>query len=82
MRLKETVLLSRTAAEDILSQYPSLELGDIYATLAYFLHHRDEVEAYLLARREEAAQLRTRYKLGGDGAAIRARLLARWSSIS
>ena len=33
--------------EEIAQQYPSLDLGAVYATLAYVLRHRDEIDAYL-----------------------------------
>ena len=36
-----------TTAEEIADQYPSVPLADIYATITYYLRHRDEVEAYL-----------------------------------
>ena len=38
-------------AEEIVQQYPSLDLGDVYAVLAYYLRHRLEVDAHLEARR-------------------------------
>ena len=34
-------------AEEILQQYPSLALSEIYATIGYYLQHRDSVDAYL-----------------------------------
>ena len=34
-------------AEEILYQYPSLNLADVYAVIAYYLQRRSEVEAYL-----------------------------------
>src|SRR5215472_13110810 len=45
-------------AEEIMLKYPSLKLADVYSTLAYYLEHRDAVEAYLESRRqtEQAAQ--------------------------
>ncbi len=33
--------------EEIAQQYPSLKLGDVYATISFYLRHRDEVEEYL-----------------------------------
>jgi uncharacterized protein (DUF433 family) len=39
-----------TAPEAIAQRYPSATLADIYAVIAYYLRHRQEVEAYLAAR--------------------------------
>ena len=45
-------------AEQIHDSFPSLSLSQIYATIAYYLEHQPEVEAYLKLRREEAASIR------------------------
>ncbi|MDZ8260479.1 DUF433 domain-containing protein [Nostoc sp. ChiQUE01b] len=34
--------------EQILEELPSLNLEKIYATLTYYLHNRDEIDAYML----------------------------------
>lgn len=44
--------------EEIASQYPTVPLADTYAVIAYYLSHRDEVEAYLGRRRQQAAEVR------------------------
>ncbi len=44
--------------ESIVRAYPTLGLADVYAAIAYYLRHKDELDAYLRARREEAARLR------------------------
>lgn len=44
--------------EAILNSFPTLNLRDIYATIAYYLTHTAEVEAYLQAQEERAAELR------------------------
>ena len=64
-------------AEEITQQYPSLELGDVYAVIGYFLHNRDEVEQYLERRREQAVRVRTENEARFDPEGIRDRLLAR-----
>src|SRR5690242_3680884 len=46
--------------EDMVRAYDSLRLADVYATIAYFLSHRDEVRAYLKRRGEEARALRAK----------------------
>ena len=46
--------------DDMVRAYDTLELADIYAAIAYYLRHRDEVRAYLKRRAEEAESLRTK----------------------
>lgn len=64
-------------AEEIVLQYPSLELGDVYAVIGYYLHNRAEVEQYLERRREEASRVRRENEARFDPKGIRDRLLAR-----
>jgi uncharacterized protein (DUF433 family) len=44
-------------AEDLTERFPVLSAADVYAVLAYYLRHQDEVESYLAdqARQAEAA---------------------------
>jgi uncharacterized protein (DUF433 family) len=44
--------------EDIHSGFPTVPLTDIYAVIAYYLAHRDEIDAYLKQRDEEAERIR------------------------
>ena len=64
-------------AEEIAEQFPAVPLADVYATIAYFLKHRPEVDTYLeRAYHEETAilrEVRTRFPLTG----LRERLSAR-----
>jgi len=46
--------------DDMVRAYDTLELADVYAVIAYYLRHRDEVGAYLKRRREEAEALRSK----------------------
>ena len=46
--------------EDMVRAYDTLELGDVYAAIAYYLRHRDEVRLYLELRKEEAETLRAK----------------------
>src|SRR5438552_14610336 len=46
--------------EDMVRAYDTLVLADVYAVIAYYLRHRDEVWAYLKRRREEAETLRAK----------------------
>lgn len=38
--------------------YPGVPLSDIYATIGYYLRHREEVEAYIERRQAEARRIR------------------------
>lgn len=67
--------------ETIVQRYPTLSLPDVYAVIAYYLRHPDEVDAYLSARERQAGQVeRQVLAQQGDLAAVRARLLARRQS--
>ena len=37
-------------AEEIAYRYPSLKLGDVYASIAFYLNHQEDVETYLKQR--------------------------------
>ncbi|MCI0463619.1 MAG: DUF433 domain-containing protein [Gemmataceae bacterium] len=64
--------------EGIVHAYPVLKLEDVYAVIAYYLRHKDEVSAYLKRREEEGAELRRQIEIqqAGQGS-LRERLLAR-----
>lgn len=64
--------------EAISQRYPAVTLADVYAVIAYYLRHRDELEGYLEEREEEAVAVRARieaYQPSLSG--VRDRLLAR-----
>jgi uncharacterized protein (DUF433 family) len=46
--------------EDMVRAYDTLALADVRAVIAYYLEHRDAVQAYLKRRAAEAAALRTK----------------------
>jgi uncharacterized protein (DUF433 family) len=46
--------------EEMVRAYDTLALADAYAVIAYYLRHRDEVQAYLKRRAEEADALRAK----------------------
>lgn len=76
----ETVIgafLDGASAEEIASQYPSLELADIYAVIAYYLRRRGEVDDYLQRRGAQAETIQKQNETRSDPAWIRERLLAR-----
>jgi uncharacterized protein (DUF433 family) len=64
--------------ETIVQRYSTLTLPDVYAVIAYYLRHRDDVDGYLTRREQKADEVRQR--IGGqqgDLSEIRARLVAR-----
>ena len=63
--------------EEIVQQYPSLDLADIYAVLGYYLRHRPEVDLYLHRRQDQAQQIRQQNEARFPMQGIRERLLAR-----
>jgi uncharacterized protein (DUF433 family) len=58
-------------------QYPSLDLADVYSVLAYYLRHRSEVDAYVHERQEQAEAVRKDNESCWDPFGVRDRLLAR-----
>jgi uncharacterized protein (DUF433 family) len=64
--------------EGIVNAYPTLHLADVYAVIAYYLRHQDEVKDYLRKRQAEAAELRREIESRRPARSdLRARLLAR-----
>ena len=63
--------------ESIVEQYPSLRLPDIYSVIGYYLNHADEVNAYLVERRQLADDVRRENEGRFDPSGTRDRLLAR-----
>ena len=72
-----TAYLDGESAEGIVERFPTLELADVHATIAWFLRHRDEAESYLMQGRRVQNAERTRARRRVRPAAMRARLLAR-----
>jgi len=66
-------------AEEIVEQYPSLNLADVYHVLGYYLRHRARVEAYLAKRASLAQEVREANEALFDPSGVRDRLLARRS---
>ena len=64
-------------AKEIVYQYPSLDLATVYSVVGYYLQHRQDVEAYLLWRRQERERVREQNQAVVDSRGIRDRLLAR-----
>ncbi|OKH40938.1 hypothetical protein NIES2119_01110 [[Phormidium ambiguum] IAM M-71] len=72
-----SVFKQGATTEEIVYRYPSLKLADVYATIAFYLNHQDEVEAYLQQRQQEAQEVRKMNKAKFDPQGLRDRLLAR-----
>lgn len=71
--------LEGATVEEIVQQYPSLDLADVYAVVGYFLRQRSEVEAYLRQRQKQAEDVRKQNEMRFDPHGVRERLLARRS---
>ena len=67
-------------AEEIVQQYPSLNLADIYQVIAYYLQRSSEVEAYLQQRKTQAQGVRKQNEARFDPQGVRRRLLGRRAS--
>ncbi|NJL01017.1 MAG: DUF433 domain-containing protein [Spirulinaceae cyanobacterium RM2_2_10] len=65
------------SAEEIAHRYPVLRLGDIYAVIAFYLNHHDEVAVYLQERQQQAQRVRQSNQQRFDPEGLRDRLLAR-----
>jgi uncharacterized protein (DUF433 family) len=64
-------------AEEIVQQYPSLNLADVYSVIGYYLRRRSEVDAYLQQRRQQSDQMRVQNEARFPLQGVRERLLAR-----
>jgi uncharacterized protein (DUF433 family) len=76
----ETVVYAFDAgstAEEIVQQYPSLSLGNVYAIISYVLDNRQGVDEYVARRREQTNALRGEIEARWPPEGLRARLLAR-----
>lgn len=63
--------------EEIVQQYPTLNLKDVYAVINYYLQNQTEVEKYLAQRRAERQELKKELESRFDPHGIRERLLSR-----
>ena len=72
-----TAFSSGATAEQIVHQFPTLELADVYAAIAYYLRSPEEVERYLEMRHEQAGETRADNEAKFDPQGLRDRLMAR-----
>lgn len=47
-------------AEEIALRFPALRLADIHSSIAYYLNHEDELDAYLVRQGQDADELQQR----------------------
>jgi uncharacterized protein (DUF433 family) len=66
-----------TTAEEIVYRYPLLTLGGVYATIAFYLRHQQEVETYLKQRQQQAQEVRQMNEARFDPQGLCNRLIAR-----
>lgn len=67
-------------AEEIVQDFSTLTLAQVYAVLAYYLWHRDAVDAYVAQRAALSDSVRNTHQSRFDQTGLRARLLARQSN--
>lgn len=49
------------SADEILELYPTITLADVYAALAYYFDHREEIEESFRREADIAAEMKERY---------------------
>ena len=65
------------SVEEIVSQYPTLKLSDVYAVIAYYLSNRITIDAYVAERAERGQTLRKEIESKPDYQVFRRQLLKR-----
>jgi uncharacterized protein (DUF433 family) len=68
-------------AEQILEDYPSLNLRDVYGAIYYYLDHEEEVEEYLKTQKDAAAETRKFVERKNDGKILRDHIRAKHKQI-
>ena len=63
--------------EEIIQQYPTLDLAAVYSVIAYYLQNRAEIEQYLEQNKVEVEELRKEIESRFNHLGLRERLLAR-----
>ena len=69
--------LEGATAEEIVQQYPTVDLADIYSIIGYYLRRRSEVDDYVQRGRQQAEIQRKQNESRFDPYGVRERLLAR-----
>lgn len=63
--------------EQIVYDYDSLTLSEVYAAISYYLQHREEVDSYLAERAKQEAELLDANEARFSHKGLREKLLAR-----
>jgi uncharacterized protein (DUF433 family) len=64
--------------QEIVEGFPDLSVADVYAILAFYFHHREEVDAYIQEKEARGDELRKMIEARqGSQEGLRERLLAR-----
>lgn len=63
--------------EEIVADYSTLDLADVYAVITYYLQNQAEVEDYLQRRQAQRDEVRREMEARFPQAGLRERLLAR-----
>lgn len=72
-----TAFAQGSTPEQIVEDYDSLELAEVYAVISYYLQNREEVENYLARRKVQREELRRQIDSRSNPQGIRERLLTR-----
>ena len=72
-----TAFLEGCMPEEIIEQYPSVQLSDIYLVIGYYLRHTNEVDTYLTERQNQANVTKKEVEQRFNPVGIRERLIAR-----
>ena len=72
-----TAFADGATAEEIVQQYPSLHLADVYSVIGYYLRHTAEIDVYLQQRHRQRETVWQQNEERFDPHGVRERLLAR-----
>src|SRR5205085_11163903 len=70
-----TAFQEGASPEEIVQQLPTLDLGDVYAVLAFYLHNQAAVDTYLQEQREATEKVLQELDARWSASPLRARLL-------
>lgn len=73
--------LEGLSPEEMVEQYPTLELADVYGAIAFYLRHRETVDAYLAEEERRGEELRQRIESQPGYRESIARMKARWAEM-
>ena len=72
-----SAFLDGDSAEEIVDQYPVLVLAEVYAVIAYYLNHQEQIDGYLAEQRAGSEQTRQIAERRCNPHGIRQRLMRR-----